>query len=117
MDELKRKNAPAAVVEIRTTFGDRVAAETCAARLVRDRLAACVQIDGPVTSTYAWRGSIETAQEWRCTCKTTRGRVADCRAAIEAGHPYEVPEILETQADASEAYAAWVRGSVGDDAA
>ena len=102
------------LVEIRTTFGDRAAAEACAARLVRERLAACVQIDGPIAATYAWRGAVETSTEWRCTCKTTRQRAAACRAALAAGHPYELPEIVESMATASEAYAAWVRESVDE---
>ncbi|MFM7109294.1 MAG: divalent-cation tolerance protein CutA [Planctomycetaceae bacterium] len=106
--------AATAIVEIRTTLGDRAAADALAARLVRERLAACVQLDGPVVSTYAWRGGVETAPEWRCTCKTTPGRAAACRAAIVAGHPYETPEIIESPAVASTAYAAWVRESVGD---
>lgn len=101
------------VVEIRTTVGDRAAAEALAARLVGERLAACVQIDGPVSSTYAWRNAVETAGEWRCTCKTTRGRADACRGAILAGHPYEIPEILQAESMADDAYAAWVRDSVG----
>lgn len=106
--------AAGGVVEIRTTFAAREAAEACAARLVRERLAACVQIDGPIASTYAWRGAVETATEWRCTCKTSPRRAAACRAAIAAGHPYDLPEIIATLADAGEAYAAWVRESVAD---
>lgn len=101
------------IVEIRTTFGDRAAAEACADRLVRERLAACVQIDGPVASTYAWHGKVETAAEWRCTCKTTPGRAAACRRAIVEDHPYELPEILVVTLLAAENYAAWVRDSVG----
>ncbi len=102
------------IVEIRTTFSARAAAEACAARLVRDRLAACVQVEGPIVSTYRWRGSVETAEEWRCVCKTTPGRATDCRTALAAGHPYEVPEVMEARVESSAAYAAWVRDSVGD---
>jgi periplasmic divalent cation tolerance protein len=75
-------------------------------------LAACVQIDGPVHSTYRWRGAVETAVEWRCTCKTTPARAEACVAAIVAGHPYATPEVLVRQATATPAYAAWVRDSV-----
>lgn len=103
-----------AIVEIRTTFGDRAVAEECAARLVRERLAACVQIDGPIASTYAWRGAVETSVEWRCTCKTTTGRAAACRAAIVGSHPYELPEIVEAAVVAEPAYAEWIRASVVD---
>lgn len=112
MENPPPSSASAMIVEIRTAVGDRAAAEALAARLVGERLAACVQVDGPVDSTYAWRGGVETAQEWRCTCKTTRGRAAACRAAILAAHAYELPEILESESVATAAYAAWVGASV-----
>lgn len=102
------------VTEIRTTFAARDAAEACAHRLVAARLAACVQIDGPVHSTYCWQGTVETTEEWRCTCKTTPARAEACIAAILAGHPYVTPEVLVRQATATPAYAAWVRESVAE---
>jgi len=95
------------LVEIRTTFPSQAAAAACAERLaerlVAGRLAACVQVDGPVASTYRWREAVETATEWRCTCKTTAAR----REA------YETPQVTVVSLEASPAYAAWVRGSVG----
>ena len=100
------------VAEIRTTFAARDAAEACANRLVSARLAACVQIDGPVHSTYRWEGAVETATEWRCTCKTTPAAAEACIAAIVAGHPYANPEVLVRHSTATPAYAAWVRDSV-----
>ncbi len=102
------------IVEVRTTFPDRDSAAACAERLIRDRVAACVQVDGPVASIYAWRAAIERAEEWRCTCKTTPARAAACREAILAGHPYEIPELIEVVVSGSPAYAAWVRAGVGD---
>lgn len=100
------------VAEIQTTFADRDAAEACANRLLAGRLAACVQIDGPVHSTYRWQDAVETAAEWRCTCKTTPARAAACIAAIVAGHPYTTPEVLVRESQATTVYAAWVRESV-----
>jgi periplasmic divalent cation tolerance protein len=100
------------IVEIRTTFGQRAAAEACAGRLVEERLAACVQVDGPVRSVYRWNGRVETAEEFRCTCKTTVERAQACVAAIERGHDYETPEIILSPVTATPAYASWVRVSV-----
>ncbi|MFN9368231.1 MAG: divalent-cation tolerance protein CutA [Planctomycetia bacterium] len=102
------------IVEICTTFGSADAAEACAQALVRDRLAACGQVDGPIRSTYWWQGKVETATEWRCTFKTTVARAAACRDAITAAHPYETPELLFIRALAAPAYAAWVAASVGE---
>lgn len=100
------------IVEICTTFTTRAAAMACAEQLVRARVAACVQVEGPIMSTYAWQGAIETAEEWRCTGKTTRGRRDACLTAIEQLHDYDTPQLIVTDVEASPAYAAWVRESV-----
>jgi periplasmic divalent cation tolerance protein len=100
------------VVEIRTTFCAREQAEACAERLVRERFAACAQVEGPLRSTYRWQGAVEKAEEWRCTCKTAPDRVAACLEAITRGHDYDLPETLVTPSTATAAYAAWVRASV-----
>lgn len=100
------------IVEIRTTFSSRERADACAARLVRERLAACVQVDGPVRSTYRWQGAVEVGEEWRCACKTAPGRVRACLEAIRAGHEYQVPEAVITRCLGTPEYAAWVRDSV-----
>jgi periplasmic divalent cation tolerance protein len=100
------------IVEICTTHADRTAADACAAMLVAERLAACVQVDGPVQATYRWQAAIETSTEWRCVCKTTASRAAACRAAIVRTHAYRTPEILQMTVLASPDYAAWVRESV-----
>ena len=99
------------LVELRTMFSSRAAAEACAERLVTAGLAACVQVEGPVTSIYRWQGVIERAEEWRCTCKTSPARAAACQAAILAGHDYQTPELLMTRVTASPGYAAWATAS------
>ncbi len=100
------------LVEIRTTFGSQAAAVACAERLVAGRLAGCVQVDGPLSSTYRWREAVETSVEWRCTCKTTAARRDACVAAIVADHEYETPQVTVVSLESSPAYAAWVRASV-----
>jgi periplasmic divalent cation tolerance protein len=101
-----------AVAELRTTFSCRDRAAACARHLIERRLAACVQIEGPVTSIYRWQGVMETAEEFRCTCKTSVARAAACSAAILGVHEYATPELLVVVAQASPAYAAWVRAEV-----
>lgn len=100
------------LVEIRTTFGTRDAAIACGTRLVEAKLAACVQVEGPILSTYAWKGAVERDDEWQCVCKTTHAVREACVAAIVAGHPYETPQIVVIPAEASPAYAAWVADTV-----
>jgi len=103
------------IVEIRTTFGTRSDAEACAARLVGQRLAACVQVDGPVQSTYRWQSAVERAEEFRCTCKTTHERSQACIESLTQGHAYQTPEVICVEVTASTSYAEWVRASVACD--
>jgi periplasmic divalent cation tolerance protein len=100
------------IVAITTTFSGRDAAEACGRRLVAARLAACVQIEGPITSVYRWQGAVETAAEWRCVCKTAAEREEACVAAILAGHEYATPQLTVARLTGSAAYAAWVRECV-----
>ena len=57
-------------VQVVTTTEKEEDAARIARVLVESRLAACVQVLGPVTSTYRWKGAIETATEWQCWAKT-----------------------------------------------
>ncbi|MDT0444166.1 divalent-cation tolerance protein CutA [Streptomyces johnsoniae] len=79
-----------------TTTGSRPAAEALARSAVADRLAACAQIEGPVTSVYRWNGEIQTDEEWRVLYKTTTSRYPALESHIRATHPYDTPEIIAT---------------------
>jgi periplasmic divalent cation tolerance protein len=50
-------------IQVVTTAGTKADAQQIARAVVEKRLAACVQIIGPITSTYWWQGKIETAEE------------------------------------------------------
>lgn len=100
------------IVEIRTTFSTRAAAVACAERLVTAGLAACVQVDGPITSVYRWGGGVETAEEWRCVCKTTAAVRDACLEEVSSCHAYQTPELIVSDVAASMAYGDWVRASV-----
>lgn len=81
-------------IQVITSVSSREAADAIAARLVERRLAACVQVSGPVTSTYRWKGAVETATEWVCVIKTGAGLYNDLEEAIRELHEYELPEIM-----------------------
>ena len=101
------------ILEVRTTLPSREQANELARRLVEARLAACVQVLGPLESTYRWEGKVEQAQEWLCVMKTTQSSYCQLEQAIREFHPYEVPEILATQVSSgSEPYLKWLRESV-----
>ena len=92
-------------VQITTTTGKRQDAEQIAAELVSRRLAGCVQVSGPIASTFRWQGKVETAEEWMCVIKTSHDKIAEIQQAFDEIHPYEVPEMIATPiVDGSEAY-------------
>ena len=77
-----------------THLPDQISAESLARSLVRNRLAACVNILPPCRSVYRWKESIESADEVLLMIKTTEVRYSALEAAIREQHPYELPEII-----------------------
>lgn len=98
-----------------TTAGSEEEADRIAAALLERRLAACVQVIGPVVSHYRWKGAVEREAEWICLAKTAASRYEEVEAAIAELHSYEQPEILATPIVAgSDGYLAWVADEVAD---
>ena len=64
-------------IQITTTVADRADAERIAASLVAKQLAACVQVSGPIESTFRWKGQVQTSQEWAMHDQDPSGLVSD----------------------------------------
>jgi periplasmic divalent cation tolerance protein len=110
---MKRKVPMSEFIQVSTTIDDRDKAQRIAEALIERKLAACVQVAGPVTSTYRWQGRIERTEEWVCLIKTRAERYADVEAAIRVLHPYEVPEIVATEIVAgNDAYLKWLTENI-----
>jgi periplasmic divalent cation tolerance protein len=100
-------------IQVVTTTESKEDAEKIARALVEERLAACVQLVGPIESTYWWKGSIETAQEWVCHIKTHESLYDELERAILAIHAYETPEIIAMSIVAgSNDYLEWLASEV-----
>ncbi len=100
-------------VQIQTTAGSKEEADRLASVLLERRLAACVQVLGPMESRYWWEGALESATEWLCLAKTTADRVDDVVAAIAEVHSYDTPEVLATAVSGgNERYLRWVEETV-----
>jgi len=77
-----------------TNLPDRAAAERLADALIEKRVAACVNILAPCRSVYRWKDAVQHDEEHPLLIKTSGERYAALEAAIRAGHPYELPEII-----------------------
>ena len=96
-------------IQVFTTTGSRDQAQQIAQGLIEARLAACVQVSGPITSTYRWQGQVESADEFLCVIKTDQAHYAAVEETIRRLHSYEVPEILAVPVIAGNpAYLKWL---------
>ncbi|MEQ8615108.1 MAG: divalent-cation tolerance protein CutA [Lacipirellulaceae bacterium] len=96
-------------LQVMITAGTRAEAESIARVLVEKRLAACVQVSGPITSVYRWQEKIEQSEEWKLTAKTSPARFKELAAQTSELHSCDCPEIVATAiSDGSKAYFEWL---------
>ena len=87
---------PVEALQVVTTISERKDAETLADAILESRLAACVQLSGPIDSRYWWNGRIEKSSEWLLTIKTRRDLYKWLEKMLLESHPYDQPEIIGT---------------------
>jgi periplasmic divalent cation tolerance protein len=96
-----------------TTVASREEAQTLATALVERRLAACVNILGPIASVYRWQGKVEHAGEFLLLIKSTAERQPALEEAVRGLHSYQVPELIAFRVDSGlPAYLEWITASV-----
>ena len=104
------------IVTVYAVFLDEAEARRIARTCVEERLAACVNLLGPIHSIYRWQGGIEEAREVAALFKATAGGAAALIARIAGLHSYAVPAILVWPiADAFGDYAEWVAAETRGD--
>ena len=98
---------------ILSTTGSREEARKIARALVERKLAACVNIVGPLESVYRWKGAVETSEEFLLIIKTTGAAYARARDLIRLLHSYELPECVQLSIeDGLPKYLEWIGESV-----
>jgi len=96
-------------IQVFTTTEKKEDAEKIAKVLVEKRLAGCIQIIGPITSTYWWKGNVEEEAEYGIILKTKEDVYTKLEARIKELHPYEVPMIVTHRIDkGAESYLEWI---------
>jgi len=93
-----------------TTTETREDAEKLARDAIRDKVAACARIDGPISSFYIWQDELKKSEEYRITFKFVSDRAETISAWIRENHPYKTPEWLTTICEnISPDYLLWAR--------
>jgi len=62
--------------------------------LIKERLAACVNIIGNMHSLFRWQGKVDNAKETLLIIKTRKALLNKLIKKVKSIHSYEVPEII-----------------------
>ncbi len=101
------------VLVVLTTVPSPPIAARIATALVKEGLAACVNVVPGARSIYAWEGKVCDDRELLLLIKTTRARYPALEKRVKSLHPYKVPEVIAVPAKrGNTAYLAWVRQAV-----
>ena len=102
------------VISVYAVFADNDEAERIGRAMVEQRLAACVNILGPIHSIYRWNGAVESSDEVAAVFKTTHAQADALIARIATLHSYDVPCIATWPVgNVLASFADWVEESVG----
>ena len=77
-----------------TTCPNIEVANNLAQTLVKNQLAACVNIIPQIQSVYEWEGEVISDTEILLLIKTRRERYVAIEQTLLEQHPYEVPELI-----------------------
>jgi periplasmic divalent cation tolerance protein len=101
-------------VVILVTAGSAKEAQRIAANLIKNKLAACVNIISGMQSVFWWEGKADKAKESLLVIKSKRSLLPKIIKAVRAVHSYEVPEIIALPIVGGERkYLRWIDDSIG----
>lgn len=76
------------------TVSNKKEASRIARQLVKNRLAACVNIIEKIDSFFWWQGKVDRAKEALLIIKSKKEKLAKIIKVVKSLHGYEVPEII-----------------------
>jgi len=102
------------VVSVYVVFASHEEAERIGRIVIEERLAACINMFGPVRSIYRWQGKVESANEVAAILKTSHDEADALIMRIAGLHSYDVPCIVTWPIDkVLGSYADWIEANVG----
>jgi len=96
-------------IMVYVTTSNKVEAEKIAQTLLQERLIACANIVGPVSSHFHWKGKVDSQEEFLMILKSRADLFGVLESRVRALHSYEVPEVIAVPiVDGSKGYLDWM---------
>ena len=100
-------------IVVLTTLPTRAKARRMATLVLKEKMAACVNLVGPAESFFWWQGKVDQAKEYLLLIKTRTSHFVRIQKFLEKHHPYSVPEIVALPIQkGNTSYLSWLEESV-----
>lgn len=97
---------------ILTTTNEQNIVEQITSSLIKENLAACVQVDD-IVSHFRWQGKISSEPEYRMMIKAKSANYDKIEKVIISIHNYDIPQIIKLNIqDGLPAYLNWITQNV-----
>ena len=96
------------ILIVTTTCPNIEDAQRIAKELVSGGYVACAQVGNAITSTYIWKDKQYSENEIPLVLKTSINAIEKLEKKLKDIHPYECPEFITIQVNASAEYVKWV---------
>lgn len=106
-------NLEKSYIVVLVTVGSKLEGEKITQNLLSQKIIACANVVGPITSHFHWAGKIDRAEEYLVIMKSRIDLFDELSERVVAMHSYEVPEILALPIlSASRSYIDWLEQSI-----
>jgi len=101
------------LIMIMITSDSEQEAKTIIEKLLKNRLIACGNLIGPISSSFWWKDCIETSKEYLILLKSRKDLFNKIEKEVLRLHSYEVPEMIVFPIiDGSKDYLKWINTSL-----
>ena len=101
------------LIMIMITSSSEQEAKTIIEKLLKNRLIACGNLIGPISSSFWWKDCIETSKEYLILLKSRNNLFNKIEREVLRLHSYEIPEMIVFPIiDGSKDYLKWINTSL-----